>query len=184
MLEIEMKFAVAEFDAIRARLLSWPAHGEEPIDEADHYFNAPDRDFAGTGEAFRLRRIGPRNCLTYKGPRLPGLAKTRPEIEVAIGDGDHAAEGMIRLLSHLGYRPVEVVRKRRSIYRIARQGFALEICLDEVAKLGHFVEVEIMAPPEQRAAAEAVLKATADELGLDTLERRSYLTMILAAGLG
>ena len=57
MLEIEMKFAVADFEAIRVRLQAWQAHPEEPIDEADHYFNAPDRDFAGTGEAFRMRRI-------------------------------------------------------------------------------------------------------------------------------
>ena len=89
------------------------------------------------------------------------MIKTRPEIEVAIGDGDPAAEGMIRLLTHLGYRPVAVVRKRRSIYRITRQGFAIEICLDDVARLGTFVEVEIIAPPEQRATAEAVLTRTA-----------------------
>ncbi len=184
MLEIEMKFAVADFAAVRACLQSWQAQAQEPIDEADHYFNAPDRDFAGTGEAFRMRRIGARNFLTYKGSRLPGLAKTRPEIEVAIGEGDATAETMIRLLSHLGYRPVAVVRKNRSIYRLARQGFALEVCLDDVVGLGTFVEVEIIAPPEQRGEAEALLSRTAAELGLDRLEQRSYLSMILAARLG
>ena len=52
--------------------------------EADHYHNAPDRDFAHTGEAFRLRRVGPASCLTYKGPRQDSAVKVRPEIEVPL----------------------------------------------------------------------------------------------------
>src|SRR3954462_10463506 len=113
MLEIEMKFAVRDFAPIEAILRSWQPRVEEPIDEADHYFNAPDRDFARTDEAFRLRRIGSRHPLTYKGPKSPGLAKTRTEIEVPIEQGNTAADDMQKLLVHLGYRPVAVVQKRR-----------------------------------------------------------------------
>src|SRR5690242_2356685 len=94
MLEVEMKFGVADFAPIVQRLQEWRAAADQMIDEADHYFNAPDRDFAQTDEAFRLRRIGPKNLLTYKGPKSPGLVKTRAEIEVPLADGPLVAEDM------------------------------------------------------------------------------------------
>jgi adenylate cyclase class 2 len=181
MLEVEMKFAVADFAAIEQRLKDRQAGADEAIDEADQYFNAPDRDFAHTDEAFRLRRIGPKNMLTYKGPKAAGPVKTRTEIEVPIAEGPVAAEEMSRLLVHLGYRPVAVVHKRRRIFHLRRDGFALEVCLDEVTEVGQFVEVEIVTPPEHKTEAEKVLQATAAELGLDMdhLIRRSYLGMLM-----
>src|ERR1700722_2267290 len=169
MLEIEMKFAVADFALTQERLLAWQALADEAIQEADHYFNAPDRDFAVTDEAFRLRRIGDSNRLTYKGPKAVGLVKTRTEIEVPIAAGPDVADDMTLLVVSLGYRPVAIVRKRRRIYHLERGGFALEICLDEVEQVGQFVEVEIVAPPEKRAAAETVLQQCAAELGLENL---------------
>lgn len=180
MLEVEMKFAVVEFAPVESILQSWGARPAEAIDEADHYFNAPDRDFAKTDEALRLRRIGYTNVLTYKGPKSPGVAKTRTEVEVPIHGGEDTAEDMERLLVHLGYRPVAVVRKRRRIYHFRRDPFDLQACLDEVAEVGRFVEIEIVTPPEHRADAERILFQVTRELGLGTSERRSYLEMYLA----
>jgi adenylate cyclase class 2 len=177
---MEMKFAVADFDAIVQRLAQWGARAGEPLDEADHYFNAPDRDFAKTDEAFRLRRIADRNRITYKGPKQGGPAKTRTEVELAIDSGADAADAFCRLVVHLGYRPVAIVRKRRIPYHFDRGGFALEVCCDDVEQLGRFVEVEIVAPPEQRTAAETVLGAVAGQLGLQGPEKRAYLQMLLA----
>ena len=183
MLEIEQKYARADFPALQARLAEWGAKGPQVHGEADHYFNAPDRDFARTGEAFRLRRVGSASRLTYKGPRQAAAVKTRLEIEVPLADGDETAADMARLLTSLGYRPVAVVRKRRREYRLARGGFDLTVCLDEVDELGRFAEVEIVAPEERKGEAQAVLAETAAALGLDpaAVERRSYLTMLLAA---
>lgn len=179
MLEIEQKFANADFAAIENRLAQWEARrGEENV-EADHYFNAPDRDFARTDEAFRLRRIRSHNFLTYKGPKHPGAVKVRTELEIPLCDGEEAAEQFMQLLAHLGYRAVAVVRKQRRLYHVERGGFALSICLDEVEKLGRFAEVEIIAPEEQVEAARSVLADTAAALGLTNLERRSYLNLIL-----
>jgi len=90
MLEIEMKFAIADFGAIEQQLEQWGARAGAPLDEADHYFNAPDRDFAKTDEAFRLRRIGTNNRITYKGPKQGGPAKTRTEVELALESGPAA----------------------------------------------------------------------------------------------
>src|SRR5947208_7634452 len=138
MLEIEMKFPVADFAALQRTLSAWGAAQAEARTDADHYFNAPDRDFARTDEALRLRRIGPANFVTYKGPKRDAQTKTRAEVEVPLAQGDPVAADFMRLLTHLGYRPVAVVKKQRRIYRLERDGYALEACLDEVDGVGRF----------------------------------------------
>ena len=69
MLEVEMKFPVADFAALERRLAEWGARADALRTDADHYVNAPDRDFARTDEALRLRRTGSANHVTYKGPK-------------------------------------------------------------------------------------------------------------------
>ena len=181
MLEIEQKFARADFAAVEGRLAEWGAGPAEEHNEADHYFNAPDRDFARTDEAFRLRRVGRANFLTYKGPKRDPNVKIRTELEVPLPDGDQAAAQFTQLLTHLGYRPVAVVRKRRRSYPLTRGGFALNVCLDEVDELGRFAEVEVVAPEEQVDGARVALAETVAALGLTDLERRSYLGLLLAS---
>jgi adenylate cyclase class 2 len=177
MLEIEQKYAGADFQRIERRLAELGITAHEDEEEADHYFNAPDRDFKQTDEAFRLRRIGAKNFLTYKGPKHKAAMKTRTELEVPLTDGDHAAEQFIQLLQHLGYRFVAVVRKRRRTYRFERDGFSIAVCLDDVAELGRFAEIEIVAEETQTAAAHEVLTRLGNELELSNVERRSYLGM-------
>jgi adenylate cyclase class 2 len=184
MLEIEMKFPVPSFDAVRQALAAWDAVAGTPLHEADYYFNAPDRDFARTDEALRLRCIGADNRLTYKGPKRDAQTKTRTEIEVGLAPGPQAADDFRRLLTHLGYRFVQVVKKRRLIYRLRREDFALEACLDEVDGLGRFVELEIQAPEEQLEQGRDVLLGTARDLNLTASERRSYLELLLSQGQG
>src|SRR5437764_14503600 len=97
MLEIEQKYADADFPHLERRLTEWGAPPGEAHEEADHYFNAPDRDFARTDEAFRLRRVGSSNYLTYKGPKQPAEVKVRTELEVELRPGDEAAADLTRL---------------------------------------------------------------------------------------
>src|SRR5271165_6287597 len=174
MLEIELKYPVKDFEPVRSKLAQWKARGEPVIEEADHYHNAPDRDFAKTDEALRMRCIGDVNLITYKGPREGGRsnpgAKTRTEIEVPLGSGPDIAQDFCRLLKHLGYRAVAVVRKQREIHRFSRGGFALQVCLDSVKNVGQFVEIEIVALEENKAAAQEVLTQVARELGLENAE--------------
>jgi adenylate cyclase class 2 len=181
MLEVEVKYARADFAAVEARLREWGAREDPPRTDADHYFNAPDRDFAVTDEALRLRRIGDRNLVTYKGPKRDAQTKTRTEIEVPIAPGDAAAADFTRLLMHLGYRPVAVVRKARRAFHLRRGGFDLEVTLDDVEGVGRFAELEIQAPEEQLDPARDVVLETAAGLGLSANERRSYLELLLAA---
>jgi adenylate cyclase class 2 len=179
MLEIEMKFPVADFGPLEPVLTGWGAGAAESRADADHYFNAPDRDFGRTDEALRLRRIGAKNFVTYKGPKRDAQTKTRTEVEVPLAEGDEAARDFAALLTHLGYRPTAVVHKRRAIRHLTRGGFAMEVCLDEVDELGRFVELEILAPEDQLDRARAALLEAAAALGLKNSERRSYLEMLL-----
>ena len=180
MLEIEAKFPVSDHGEVQHQLRAWGAHFDEEREDADQYFNAPDRDFARTDEALRVRSIGPANLVTYKGPKTEAQTKTRTEIEVPLAAGAVMAEEFGRLLVHLGYRPVAVVHKRRTIAHMKRDGFDLEISLDNVDEVGRFVEVEILAPAEALEAARKVLLKVAADLGLKGQERRSYLEMLLA----
>jgi adenylate cyclase class 2 len=179
MLEIEQKYANADFAAIERRLVEWGVTGHDDEEESDAYFSAPDRDFKQTDEAFRLRRIGAKCFLTYKGPKRQAAVKIRTELEVPLPDGDEAAAQFTELLTHLGYRYVATVKKRRRTYRFRREAFAVAVCLDEVAGLGRFAEIEIVAPVEQSDAAHALLTQLGKELGLSDVERRSYLGLIL-----
>src|SRR5262245_41199018 len=181
MLEIEQRYARVDEADLRARLSRAGARPCEERTEADHYFNAPDRDFVQTGEAVRLRRVGPGNVLTYKGPRRTGPVKVRPEIEVPLADGDEAAERCLALLQQLGDRPVVVVRKRRALFALPRGPFEMTVCFDDVERVGRFVEVEVLAPEERAEEAAAAIAAAAADLGLTEVESRSYLAMTLAA---
>jgi adenylate cyclase class 2 len=181
MLEIEQRFNRVDFAAIQRTLADWGAGPAEEDVQADHYFNAPDRDFRLTDESFRVRRIGAANFVTYKGPKRDPNVRIRTELEIPLAGGDEGAEQFMQLLKHLGYRFVAVVRKHRLSYPLRRDGFDLTVCLDEVDLVGRFVEVEVLAPEEKADAARAVLTATAASLGLTELERRSYLGMVLEA---
>lgn len=179
MLEVEVKYRNADRAAAVATLLDWGAVLEQDRADVDLYFRAPDRDLKATDEAFRLRRIGAKNYLTYKGPRRDAVTKTRPEIEVALAEGDATAADTEKLLRALGYEPVTAVRKKRRVYRFRRDGFDLEACFDTVERVGEFVELEILAEEAQYDAAREVLLAAAAELGLTEQETRSYLAMTL-----
>ncbi|MGE3807996.1 MAG: class IV adenylate cyclase, partial [Gemmataceae bacterium] len=147
--------------------------------EADHYFNAPDRDFAKTDEALRIRSIGANNFLTYKGAKRDQTTKTRKEIEVSLGSGADAANQFAELLKCLGYKPVAIVRKERRKFRWQHNGFDVEATLDEVDKVGSFVELEIVGAEEVYERARDTLFELAREFGLGESERRSYLEMYL-----
>ena len=162
-----------------SRLFPLGAVKAEQRTDRDHYFNAPDRDFAKTDEAFRLRRIGSENRLTYKGPKRDAATKTRTEIEVKLAEGDAAAADTERMVRALGYRSVAEVRKSRIVFHLERSGFAVEACVDEVEGVGSFVELEIAAEEAQFEDAKGVVLQLAQELGLVEQERRSYLELLL-----
>jgi len=179
MLEVEQKFTQVDFETLRHKLRNLGATGTERHLQEDEYFNAPDRDFATTGEAFRLRRSDDQILLTYKGKRQQKEVKVRPEIEIPLALGCESLAHARQLLLHLGYRPVAIVRKRRESYRLDHQGQRVNICLDEVEELGRFAEVEMVGPEDQHEQMAAQVQALAKHLGLSQPEPRSYLRQLL-----
>jgi adenylate cyclase class 2 len=77
---------------------------------------------------------------------------------------------------------VAVVRKTRQTLTLTYGGWTVNVCLDEVAEVGRFVELEVVATPEQLDAARAAVLELAGRLGLTQPERRSYLQLLLQRG--
>ncbi len=182
MLEVELKFRAVDRAAAVATLLEWGAALTQDRSDIDLYFQAPDRDLKASDEAFRLRRVGNKNYLTYKGPRRDSETKTRTEIEVPLGEGDGVAADAESLFAALGYAPVAHVRKKRRVYKFTREEFPIEVCFDILDRVGEFVELEILADEGQYQRAKTVLLAAAADLGLTVQEPRSYLGLVLALG--
>ncbi len=147
--------------------------------QSDLYFAHPARDFAQTDEALRIRRVGQHNFVTYKGPKIDQTTKTRREIELDLPAGDRGAADFQSLFEQLGFRTVAEVRKHRRTWLLDWQGHAVEAALDEVDRVGTFVELEITADEGGLDAARAALAALAAELQLTSGERRSYLELLL-----
>jgi len=177
--EIELKFRSSDWGAVLGKLATFGAEAKPVREDVDHYFNAPDRDFGQTDEVVRLRIMGERNCLTYKGPKAKAAVKTRREIEIDLRDGQLSATQAVCFLTALGYRPTAVVSKTRQVYTFDRDGFHIEICFDDAGAIGKFVEVEIVATTDRADEARTKVAEIAAELGLTEIEHRSYLRMLL-----
>lgn len=177
--EVELKFPVSDPAPVVARLIARGAARGETLSQCDVYFNHPARDFAQSDEALRIRSVGGRHRVTYKGPLVDEVTKTRREIELPIGETGADGERFAEVLALLGFRRTREVRKTRTPYHIIWDGRPVEICLDEVQGLGTFVELESAAGDEDLDAARESLLTLSAELGLENSERRSYLTLLL-----
>jgi adenylate cyclase class 2 len=180
-LEVEQKFAVNDVPQLEAKLAELgPLARQVPVVQVDRYFAHPARDFAATDEALRLRRVGLDNYITYKGPKLDATTKTRREIEISLADGEVPAAESSALLEALGFVPVLDVVKTRHHFTVHWQDREVGVSLDEVEGLGKFVELEILATPDELASARDCLTSLCDHLELRNGERRSYLELLLA----
>ncbi len=180
--EVEQKFPVGGFEAVRARLEALHARFAEGHEETDLYFNHPSRDFRETDEALRIRRRGGANRVTYKGPKIDTTTKTRQELELDLPAGEETAAQWTELLETLGFRQVGRVHKRRRKFQVDWQGRTIAGTLDEIDGLGTFVELELVVDSDEIDAAREAIGALAGQLGLAASERRSYLQLLLAQG--
>ena len=143
MVEVELKVEVKDPQRLEQLLKSLGARFEGEVQQLDIYYSAPHRDFKLTDEALRLRRSSHRGLateecyLTYKGPKLDALSKSREELTVRVEGWEEAQS----LLQSLGFIEVGRVSKLRRGYRLA--DFVLS--LDQVEGLGNFLEVETRA---------------------------------------
>lgn len=177
--EVEQKFSITSEAELAAKLTNLGVQLGQPIEQIDNYFNHPCRNFAVTDEALRLRQIGDQNFITYKGPKIDPATKTRREIELPLLPGPDAANHHRELLVALGFQPSGAVTKTRRSGSLVWQGFEAHIAWDDVATLGKYLELEIVADEANLASAQQAILALQTKLALGSSERRSYLELLL-----
>lgn len=178
--EVEQKYVLHSAEALRCRLNELGFELAATEEHADCYFRHPCRDFRETGEAFRLRRINDQACVTYKGSRLGGPVKIRPEIELGIYAED--AEQWNVLLTQLGFVPLPEILKTRSVYRPldSWSGCPFTVVIDQVESIGLFAEVELLVhDKEELQTAQAQITEFSKQLPLSEIQTHSYLSMHL-----
>lgn len=178
--EVEQKYHVDDIPELESRIGGIDAVEEQTQEHIDTYYNHPSRDFAETREALRVRRVDGVPMITYKGTKLPGTVKARRELEWRLDPGDRDGTKTEELLDLLGFHKVAVVKKHRRCYAMPADLADFEVMIDEVAALGSFAEVELIAgnSSEIEAARERIGQLSGT-LGLHRAESRSYLRMIL-----
>ncbi|UCG69619.1 MAG: class IV adenylate cyclase [Thermoplasmata archaeon] len=175
-IEIEAKAYTKNLKEIEQKIREIGAKQTWEGEQKDTYYNHPERDFAKTDEALRVREEDGKVILTYKGPKIDNLTKTREEIKVQVKD----LSSILEILLKLGFKEVFKVKKHRKIFLLED----FKICLDSVENLGDFVEIETSVSSEVSEEKiseirDSILR-TMEEWGLLELERKSYLELLLA----
>jgi adenylate cyclase class 2 len=176
--EVEKKFLLLDLQQTIERLQNLGVEIGPGKDQVDKYYNHPARDFVQTDEILRLRTMGERNYITYKGARIDATTKTRRELELPLLDG-HYLQEFEQLLVLLGFQPVMTIHKFRRKAEIRWDDYDVEISLDEIDQLGSFIELETSSDLEHLERAKSALESLAEALQLNRQERHSYLELML-----
>jgi len=137
--EIEAKIKVAQFNPVIDILKQLGAVFMHDVRQVDTYFMDTHKLLRKNDCGLRIRRqflAGQQTSLvTFKGPRRSqSQYKSRAEYETAVSD----PELMEKIFESLGYAPALTYEKNRSVWQLD----GCEVCLDELPRLGCFVEVE------------------------------------------
>ena len=170
-MEIEIKAPVDDPEALVENLLRIGGVKIGKVKQVDTYYSHPCKDYSKTDEALRIRNEDGKVFLTYKGPRLGKIGKSRVEITVEVKNPG----ALNKLLSALGFFEVAQVNKIRTIYRVGEYS----VMLDEVASLGTFVEVECKCEGDIDVK-EAEMATFLKSIGVRAaLIKKSYLELIM-----
>jgi adenylate cyclase, class 2 len=174
-LEIEIKAEIDSIEETERHILDFGAVFRGQSLEDDTYYNHPSRDFRETHEALRVRASENTGvCITYKGPVLPGRAKSRFEAETGIED----SATFQTILIKLGFRFVGQVKKTRRFYDYK----GATITLDQVEGVGAYIEIEKIG--DNKTILEEEVLNLAKELKIHSFEKRSYLELVLQSEQG
>ncbi len=167
-MEIEAKLKVDSLNEIAERLETEDAEFVAKLRQTDSYFDLPDHILCKNDRGLRLRRQvagqTEKIILTYKGKKQKHKFKKREEIEVEVSDAGSAE----KIILAIGFEKIVIVEKERTIWKLNN----CEVCLDEVALLGSFIEIE--GPDEQN------IEEVQKRLGLAQLPHtvKSYSNMV------
>jgi adenylate cyclase class 2 len=172
-MEVEAKAYAGDLKVIEEALLEKGAEFVWKGEQKDTYYNHPARNFAETDEALRIREVDGKTFFTYKGPKIDSVTKTREEIEFEVDNPKSASEFLLKL----GFKEVRVVVKTRSKYHL----HDFVVCLDEVANLGQFVELEASCDEQNQDKVDELRESILETLkswNLTKIERKSYLELL------
>jgi len=174
--EVEVKYHVRDLDALLAALAARGIALSAPIHQDDQAYAPEDWCYGDSklGVSFvRLRTVDGRHTFTLKRPAENALSCD--EYETAVAD----REQMHRAIQAMGFRStVRIVKVRR-----AAELPSLSLCVDEVAGLGTFLELERMVPDDAPGEpVQAELAAFVASLGIEA-ERtaETYDSLVRAA---
>ncbi|MCP4571564.1 MAG: class IV adenylate cyclase [bacterium] len=149
---VEIKARVADPTGLRERALAVATRRPEIIEQTDTFF-------AVARGRLKVRRFadGSGELIHYERPDAEGPKTSRYAL-CPVTDADLLVQVLSGVLP-----PGVVVRKRRELVMAGRT----RIHLDEVAELGHFMELEVvLAEGEEQAAGEAEARELMAKLGI------------------
>jgi adenylate cyclase class 2 len=177
-MEVEAKYRVPNTSALEQAIENAGARFLNREEHKDTYLRHPCRDFRATDEALRIRVVDGTPWITYKGPRLAGPVKVRPEFELTLGADN--LQSWLTIWASLGFEPVATVAKSRRIFEYSIDNRPILVSIDSVEGLGDFAEIERVIESEDHIEqAKSDVNAVAGQLELRDLETRSYLAMVL-----
>ncbi len=161
-LEIEVKFFIADLEAIRTQILALGAKSSGRVFETNIRYEDKDNSMMKKKSLLRLRQ-DTKTTLTFKSspPEKSKAFKIYKELEVEVNE----FETMGHILEVLGYHPAQIYEKWRETIVLDRTLF----CLDSMP-YGNFLEIE---------GAEKEIRHYAARLGLNWHKRIlfNYLEM-------
>jgi predicted adenylyl cyclase CyaB len=178
--EIEIKIPLDDklFSAVRGKLqrIAKPVRKSS---QTDDYFTPAHRNFVQPEfpyEWLSVRRRGGKSILNYKHfhPENVETATHCDEFESAIESPEH----LEKILSALNLKKLVTVEKEREVFVYNDE---LEIALDSVKELGHFIEIEAMKDMGTVHETRDKLFQFAKNLGIDVsnADKRGYPFLLM-----
>ncbi len=136
--ETEVKIPIGEIQPVLGRLRELGYEVSAPrVFEANTLYDTAGGTLRARSFLLRLREVGGKHVLTFKGPGKPGRHKSREELETQLSSGST----MDAILNRLEYRPSFRYEKFRTEYRKAGTEGDGVVTVDETP-IGHFLELE------------------------------------------
>lgn len=192
MYEIETKIKIVDLELLKKKLKQLGSNKSAILDQIDTYFNYPveSRDFSKTDEALRLRKTtesDPKTLqtrkevvdLTYKGPNLDKVIKTRVEHVCHLIE----AEKIEEILKALSFKKIITINKHREVFELNYNGYNIEVLIDTIEHLlGSYFEAEILVKDDKLLDSyKNILFSFIEECGYSKKDilPKTYLEMVL-----
>ncbi|MCX4365267.1 MAG: class IV adenylate cyclase [Bacilli bacterium] len=172
MREIELKFQVDNFDKIKSILDDNNEKLSEEYHQSDTIYVSDLNDTESKEGSIwlRVRKVNDKIEMNLKKQSAKKMESEEIEFEVS----DYFLAN--KFLSALGYKEWVQVNKKR----VYSKYDDVNICMDEVERLGYFIELELLIDENDEKDYESILLDYAKKLGIDTDRRINshYDTMI------